>query len=155
MAYGWRHNRGEMIILWVFAFLPAIPKLEFKTPFLINFWVIHDLWWSRCSIPSAEYSDNWRLPSWVQQRGHMQLLGSHERSGKMHALHGAEQEDTQLQLWMVLWDKIRLVRGTVCNIESYFATCLAKSFPHLVNFYMFPLSLRKFLVEKLKIVIER
>ena len=67
----------------------------------------------------------------------MQLLGSHERSGKMHALHGAEQEDTQLQLWMVLWDKIRLVCGTVCNMKSYFATCLAKSFPHLVNFYMF------------------
>ena len=45
--------------------------------------------------------------------GHMQLLGSHERSRELHALHGAEEEDTQLQLWMVLWNKIRLVRGTV------------------------------------------
>ena len=64
----------------------------------------------------------------------MQLLGSHERSRELHALHGAEEEDAQLQRWMVLWDKIKLVRGTVCNIESYFAARLAKSFPHLVNF---------------------
>ena len=64
----------------------------------------------------------------------MQLLGSHERSGKMHALHGAEEEDAQLQLWLVLWYKIRLIRGTVCNIESYFAACLAKSSLHLIKF---------------------
>ena len=69
----------------------------------------------------------------------MQLLGSHERSREMHALHSAEEEDTQLQLWMVLWDKIRLIR-----VESYFAACLAKSFPHLVHFYMTPYYYEKF-----------
>ena len=54
----------------------------------------------------------------------MQLLGSHERSRELHALHGAEEEDAQLQLWMVLWDKIRLVRGTECipDICRFFYT---------------------------------